>query len=56
MGVLAVVGAHIGIDRAVEVDVVHASTQSIHIELVGIVERETEVGTAIRHNAGKRTH
>jgi hypothetical protein len=36
--VLAVVGAHVGVDRAVQVDVVHAAPESVHVEGIGVVE------------------
>ena len=53
LGVLAVVRAHVGVDRTVEVHVVHAAAQPVHLERIRIVESQAEIAGIVRDDAGQ---
>ena len=54
--VLAVVGADVGVDGAVEKDVVAAASLTVHVERIRIVEGQAEVARVVGYHARQRAH
>ena len=52
VGIFTVVGAHIGVDDAVEEEVIRSTAHSVHKEIVGLVEDQAELGGVVGDDAG----
>ena len=53
-GVFAVVRAYVGVDDAVEEEVVGRAAHAVHIEVVGLVEDQAELRIVVGNHAGQR--
>src|SRR5689334_11444658 len=49
--VLSVVRAYVGVNAAVEIDIVHTAAQTVNIERIGVVEGQPEVGRIVGNDA-----
>src|SRR5262249_9034115 len=56
LGVLAVIGTDVGIDRAVQEEVVTAAAHSVYVERVRVVKGEAEIVGIVRNDAGEGAH
>src|ERR1035437_954579 len=53
-GVFTVVCTYIGVDYAIEEEVVSGPAHSVHVEVVGLVKDEAKLGVIVRDHSGRR--
>ena len=56
VGVFAVVRSHIGIDHAVEEEIVGGPAHSVYVKIVCSVKNQPELRVIVREHAGERGH